>query len=164
MSDVHPSSENPLVGRWVLLFPATFLVHIAEEYLGGFPARWAELTGLQISGAAFLGANALFWVLMASASVWILLRPKLGLLVVALATIVTINTVAHTGHALVSASYSPGLVSALVLWLPLAGVAFVRGRRSLSGRAFRAGVLIGVACHALVPVAGVGLALLLQAD
>ncbi len=46
------------MGSWILLFPATYLAHIAEEYWGGFAARTAELAGLAVPEAAFLAANA----------------------------------------------------------------------------------------------------------
>ena len=147
------------MGSWILLFPATYLAHIAEEYWGGLPARTAELTGLGVPEAAFLGANALFWVLMLTASVLILRRPSRAPLVVALATIVTINATLHVGGALLTASYSPGLVSGVLLWLPLGVFALARGHRALSQRSFRSGVLVGLVAHLLVPVVGVGFVL-----
>jgi len=149
------------VGSWILLFPTTYLAHIAEEYWGGFPARTAELSGLAVPDAAFLGANAVFWALMATAAVLVLRRPSRAPLVVALATIVTINATLHAGGALLTASYSPGLVSGVLFWLPLGVVALVRGHRVLSERSFRSGVLIGVVAHLLVPLVGVGFALAL---
>ena len=149
------------MGSWIRLFPATYLAHIAEEYWGGFPARTAELTGLAVPDAAFLGANALFWVLMAAAAVLVLRRPSRAPLIVALATIVTINATLHAGGALLTARYSPGLVSGVLLWLPLGVVALVRGHRVLSARRFRSGVLIGVIAHLLVPFVGVGFVLAL---
>jgi hypothetical protein len=81
------------------------LIHIAEEFWGGFPAHAADLTGLAVPEAAFLAANALFWVLMATAAVAILRRPSHAPLVVALATIVTINATLHLGGAILTSSY-----------------------------------------------------------
>jgi len=155
------STPKPFVGPWVVLFPATYLAYIAEEYWGGFPGRTAELTRLAIPDGAFLGANALFWALMTIAVFLVLRRPTRALLVVALATILAINAALHIGGTLLSASYSPGLVSALLLWLLLGVAALVRGRRSLSKRDFRAGLLIGVAIHAAVPLVLVAFVLLL---
>jgi len=161
MPSASPVSANPFVGSWVLLFPVTYLAHIAEEYVGGFPARFAELTGLAVSDSAFLSANALFWILMAAAAGAVLRRPSLAPLVVALATVVTINATLHVGGALATASYSPGLVSGVLLWLPLGVVALARGHRALSPQSFRSGVLIGAIAHVLVPFVGVGVVLAL---
>jgi hypothetical protein len=144
------------VGPWIALFPATYGVHIAEEYWGGFPARAAEFTGLAISEAAFLSANAFLWVLMAAAAVSIFRRPSRAPLVVALGTIVTINATLHLGGALLTASYSPGLASGLLLWLPLGASAIARGLRVLPKQGFRSGVFMGVVAHALVPLVGLG--------
>ena len=136
-------------------------MHIAEEYWGGIPARASELTGVEVSQAAFLGANALFWVLMTAAVVLVLRQPSRALLVVSLATIIVINVVLHMGGALLTVSYTPGLVSGVVLWLPLGIVALACGHRALSRPSFRSGVLIGVVAHILVPLVGVGFVLIL---
>jgi len=145
-----------LAGSWILLFPATYLAHIAEEYWGGFAAQTAELSGLPVSEAAFLAANGLFWVLMCCVVVLCRGRPTRTPLVVALATIVTINAALHVGGALLTASYSPGIFTGLGLWLPLGVVALARAHRLLPARGFRSGVIIGVIAHVLVPVVFLG--------
>ena len=149
------------MGPWILLFPATYLAHIAEEHWGGFTARAAELTGLAIPEAAFLAGNGFFWVLMSIAMAWVLRRPSRGSLVVAVATVVTINAALHVGGSLLSAGYSPGLVTAVLLWLPLGIAALMRGYRFLPARRFRFGVAVGVSAHVLVPVVGLGFVLAL---
>jgi hypothetical protein len=141
------------------LFPATFLAHIAEEYWGGFAARTQELTGLVFPEPAFLAANALFWVLMCGAVILVFRRPSRELLVVALGIIVTINAALHAGGALLSKSYSPGLGTGVVLWLPLGVAALVYGHRLLPTRSFRTGVVIGIVVHAAVPIVGLAFAL-----
>jgi hypothetical protein len=144
------------VGPWVVWFPATYLAHIAEEYWGGFAARTAELSGLAIPEAAFLAANGLFWVLMSIGIVWVLRRSSRAPFVVALATIVTINSVLHVGGSVLSGGYSPGLITGVLLWLPLGVTALARGQRLLPKHRFRSGVLVGVIAHILVPVVGLG--------
>ena len=149
------------MGPWIFLFPATYLAHIAEEYWGGLPARTAEITGFAVPEAAFLAANAVFWVLMATAAGLVLRRPSRAPLVVALATIVTINATLHAGGSLLTASYSPGVVSGVLLWFPLGIMALVRGHRVLPERSFRSSVFIGLVAHVLVPLIGVGFILAL---
>jgi hypothetical protein len=155
-SDTPFANSEPFVGSWILLFPATYLAHIAEEYWGGFAARAAELTGLTISEAAFLAGNGLFWALMSIAMALVLRRPSRAPLVVAVATVVTINACLHVGGSALTAGYSPGLLTGVFLWLPLGVMTLVRGHRLLPERRFRFGVLIGVVAHLLVPVVGLG--------
>jgi len=160
IGDVTPSTSQataaPFIGPWIFLFPATYLVHIAEEYWGGFPTRTAELTGLAIPEAAFLAANVFFWILMLAAVMATLYQPSRAPLVITLATVITVNATLHVGGALLTASYSPGLVSGLLLWLPLGVSALVRGFRAVPERGFRHGVLVGVLVHVLVPLVGLG--------
>lgn len=153
------SDRESFVGSWLFLFPVTYLAHIAEEYSGGFAERAAELTGLAVPHAAFLSANALFWLLMVAAVGFVWRRPSRAPLAVALATIVVINAALHIGGALILAGYSPGLFTALLFWLPLGIVTLARGSRLLSQRSFRSGIFIGVAAHLLVPVVGLGFVL-----
>lgn len=152
--DVSQASAESLVGPWVALFPATYLAHIAEEYFAGFASRTTELTGLAVPEAAFLAANALFWVLMCGAVLLALRRPSRAPIVVALATIVTINGVLHVGAAALSAGYTPGLLTGVLLWLPLGLVVLVRCHRILPRSGFRSGVVMGVVAHLIVPVVG----------
>lgn len=158
------ASENPntneesFVGLWIILFPATYLVHIAEEFWGRFPAWATEHTGLAISDVAFVAANAFFWFLMVGAVVTVLRRRSLALIIISLATIITINATLHFATSLLTQSYSPGLVSGLLLWLPLGIWAFTHGRRALMPHKFRWGVILGVIAHILVPLTLLGFA------
>jgi len=157
-SNRSPATAQLFTGSWVVLFPATYLIHIAEEYWGGFPAWTAGRTGLAISDIAFLAANAFLWVLMVGAVVIILSRPSRALLIVSLATIAFINALLHIGASLLTLSYSPGLASGVLLWLPLGIAALARGHRVLPMQEFRWGVVAGVVAHILVPLVGLGFA------
>jgi len=147
---------------WVWLFPATFLVHIAEEYFGGFSSFAADVMGFPLTNAAFLAANAIFWFLMVGAAAWTVRFGSGAQLVVVLATIVIINAVLHGAGALLTFRYSPGLISGALLWLPLGVLSLVRGKRVLVSSAFRTAVGVGFGIHVLVPLVGLGLALALS--
>ena len=149
------------VGMWILLFPVTFLAHIAEEYWGGFAAVFAEFTGVAVSDTAFLAANALFWVAMCGAVILVLKQPSRASLIVALATVVTINASLHISAVFIWREYSPGVVTGVLLWLPLGVITLARGHRLVPLDRYRLGVNIGVAAHILVPVVGLSLALAL---
>ena len=157
------SQDNSVFTQaWVWLFPATYLVHIAEEYFGGFPSFAAGFTGFPVTNAAFLIANAIFWFLMVGAAAWAVRFESRAQLVVVLATIVTVNAVLHGAGALLTCRYSPGLISGALLWLPLGVLSLVRGTRVLVPSAFRTAVALAVGIHVLVPLVALGLVLVLS--
>lgn len=147
---------------WIWLFPASYLVHIADEYFGEFSSLAADFTGLPFTDAVFLLANALFWFLMVGAAVWAIRTNSGAELVVVLATIVIINVALHGSGALLTRRYSPGLISGALLWLPLGALSLVRGKRVLLPSAFRTAVALGFGIHLLVPLVALGLVLVLS--
>jgi hypothetical protein len=96
---------------------------------------------------------------MAAAVVFALRRPTRAPLVVALATAVVINAALHVGGTLLTATYAPGLISGVLLWLPLGVATLARSHRALPEQSFRFGVLIGVVVHILVPLVGISFVL-----
>jgi hypothetical protein len=135
--------------RWPWLFPATYVLHIAEEYAGGFPRWMGAISGARLTEQDFLLINAAAFVVMTTmtavgasgAARWPL---------VALGTIVATNAVLHIGGSVLTASYSPGAITATLLWLPLGIYALRRLRHEVPGRAYAAGIAAGVALHVLV--------------
>ena len=118
------SQAASFIGTWCLLFPVSYIVHIAEEFWGGFPEWVAEFSGFAASTKGFLAANVILWLAMAVAVVWVLRSAASAWVVVALATIVLINSVPYFLGTVLTCSYSPGLISAAVLWFPLRLVTF----------------------------------------
>jgi hypothetical protein len=141
-------------GAWLWLFPATYLAHIAEEGLAGERFyRWiARASGRSLSGRAFFWLNAAYWALMVAA-VRQARRGRAPWLAPALGTIVFVNAAGHAAGSALTRSYSPGLVTGILLWAPLGAVALRRTRRARAARAWWAGVAAGAAAHGLVFVA-----------
>ena len=140
----HVRSWHPPDPVW--LFPATYALHLWEEYFiaGGF-ALWAERAlALRFSDAEFVRWNTFALALMC-AGAWLVARdPKLRFIEMALAIAVLGNVAAHVLGSLVTWTYSPGLITGLVLWLPL-GLVRLRGARVASSRRGRlAGTYMGV--------------------
>ena len=143
-ADIAPSPTGP----WVWLFPLAYGLHVAEEYAFHFPAFLASVSGRQMSNSQFLLLNAVFWVLMVGAVVVVLARPSRAWLVVTLSAVLGINAAAHLLGSIVTAAYSPGTVTAAVLYVPLVVYALRRVLPHLSrGLAIRAAVL-GAGIHA----------------
>lgn len=137
------------LGPW--LFPTTYLPHATEEYCAGetFLVWISRLTGVHFTATAFLWLNAIAMAAMLGA-VWLAVRHRVRWLTTTLATVVTINALAHLVGSVATWSYSPGVVTGTLLWLPL-GIATLRcTRRDLPRRAFVAGAVFGVVAHAIV--------------
>jgi hypothetical protein len=79
-------------------------------------------------------------------------------LLVSFATVVLINGVVHALASVVTVSYSPGLISGLLLFVPLGTVALRRARAQVSARTFRAGIILGVVMHGVVVLLAFGFA------
>jgi hypothetical protein len=144
------ASVWPAVWNW--LYPATYAIHILEELWGGegFNAWLARVAGVQLSTHRFLLWNALALSLTAL-GVWLASRyTQLRWLPLAYAVAFLLNALSHLAASLYTNSYSPGLVSGLLLWLPLATLALLYSTRTLSRRARRAGLLVGLLMHAVV--------------
>jgi uncharacterized iron-regulated membrane protein len=63
-----------------------------------------------------------------------------------------INGVLHLLGTLASRSYSPGLVSGLLVWIPLGVFTLQRARHSVKPKIFWRGLAVGVVIHAFVIV------------
>ena len=143
---------------WTLLIPVAYVVHIVEEYLGGFPERFAAQLGVSgPSGAAFLLANGLFWLLAFAAANLAIRKPGWAWALPGMGTIITINAVLHLIGALITRSYSPGMISGLLLWLPLGIAALSWGRRNLPRSQVTRAIILGVTAHLVVPIVGVAI-------
>ena len=148
-------------GPWVWLFPLAYGLHIAEEYWLHFPAWVANLSGRHISNPQFLFLNAIFWLLMVAAVVLIRARPSQLWLVVTLAAILGINAGLHLLGSAVTATYSPGAITGLILYIPLVAYALRKviphvssglGVRAVAlGAAIHAGVILLAANPSLIP-------------
>jgi hypothetical protein len=147
MDQPHRTASSP-IGRWVWLFPLAYGMHIAEEYWLHFPDWVSQLFRSFVSGSQFLFLNGVFWLLMVVAVVAIRARTSMAWLVVTLAAIVGINAALHLLGSLVTRSYSPGSITAAVLYLPLVIYALRQVLPQLTrGLALRAAAL-GAAIHA----------------
>jgi hypothetical protein len=132
------------------LFPVTYLLHIAEEYFGGFPARLLLTQNVSLSAERFLTLQSTGLVLMV---VGILLAQQLRFpnqMFLLLATLVTSNTVVHTIRSIEFGGYDPGVLTGLFLWLPLGVVTFLTLSDTMRRFRILACVAIGVGISAAV--------------
>jgi hypothetical protein len=138
--------------RWGWLFPVTYAIHITEELWGGegFTAWLAGVAGVELAARQFLIWNALALLLMTVGVALTLRFRHLRWLLLAYGVAFLLNALSHLAASLYTGSYSPGLLSGLLLWLPLGTLALLRFRKTLSRRGRRAGLLVGLSMHAVV--------------
>lgn len=150
-----PPSTN--VSKWVTVFPLTYVVHIAEEYWAGerFYNWLSRVADAHMTKDSFLLLNGSFMLVMIVAVSIASWRKDHRILLV-LASIVLINSLLHVFGSIFTASYSPGLVSAVVLWLPLAVWTFYHERRHVSTRQKVGAIVVGIIAHVFVSLLALG--------
>jgi len=140
------------------LFVPAYVAHVAEEWLGGFPQWIAMVAGRPLPASAFFIVNGIA-LLLAVAGIRAAIRSdRYGWIAVAVATIALVNTLAHAGGAALTGTYSPGLISAVVLYVPLGALAIIRAVDQAPREQLRRGIAAGLIIHALVFVVAYALA------
>jgi len=147
-----PHARLPLLGVLLLL---TYGAHIAEEYWGGEGfAAWAERTaGVHLTVDTWFSLNLVFFSAMAVGVLAGWFREPARWLLIPFGAAVLVNGLLHLAASLATRSYSPGLATGLLLWVPL-GVTIIRSARSRWAPAqIRAGIGVGVLLHVGVTLA-----------
>lgn len=136
-------------GPWIWLFPATMVVHVAEEALtaGTFPSWIARVAGVDLSPGEFLAFNAVA-LLVVVAGAWV--ARSRAWAVAALGTAMAANVVFHLGGTLLTGTWSPGLASGVLLWTPLVAAALVHAARHAPRRHLAIGLAVGFLAHGAV--------------
>jgi Protein of unknown function with HXXEE motif len=131
-------------GVW--LFPPTYVIHLTEEYLaaGGFPL-WADRTlAIRFSNAEFTAWSTLALGLTCLGA-WLVSRDsRFRFIEIALAIAVLGNVAMHVFASLLTWTYSPGLVSGVLIWIPLGAARLRSARRTSTRRGYIAGVYLGL--------------------
>jgi len=139
---------------WPLLLSFAYLCHLCEEWWGGvgFVAWTRTALGVEVSPTRFLWLNGLVWPLFLAGTIAAIRVPKFAWFLVTFATILVINGAFHALGSLAYSSYSPGLVTGLLLYFPIGGLVLVRWANRLSPTAYGLAVAAGFLIHALVAV------------
>ncbi|HKP87298.1 MAG TPA: HXXEE domain-containing protein [Blastocatellia bacterium] len=149
----NPVSNLPRA--WPLLFPVTYLAHVAEEYWcgGGFYDWLSRFAGVNLTPERFLELNAYAWVVMLLISLLAIAISSMRWAVIPLATAVLVNGLAHAVGSIITLSYSPGLFTGLLLWVPLGAFTLRREYGVRSRKVYYAAIVFGLALHAAVTLA-----------
>lgn len=146
------TSQKRLFEDWIWLFPLTYLVHAMEEYWCGEGFyRWVgRIIGRGMTPEQFISINSFGWLLMVASILLLRKTPSVRWLTLSLATIVFVNGFAHLAFSIWTKTYSPGVVSGVLLWMPLGAATFYRAWRKVTRRSFISGVMVGAAIHGLL--------------
>jgi len=143
------SNETPW---WVIFLPIAFLAHICEEGLGGpgFPA-WTQSTfGVGVSPARFVLMSG-SGLLVMTVSIIAALRDRRGAwLAATFAAMITVNGLLHALATAAFSTYSPGVITGLLVFVPLGSLTLLSMSRRLPRHQFVLATLGGLAFHALV--------------
>jgi uncharacterized membrane protein HdeD (DUF308 family) len=138
--------------NWAWLFPATYVLHLAEEYWGGdgYTRHLAQTRGIHLSRLRFLILAALGFLLLI---VGLILAqafkfPQLSLVI--LGTVVLINGLSHTISSIRTRRYDPGLISGILIWVPLGIATLLQLKGSMHTSRYLTGVVIGLAIQGIV--------------
>jgi uncharacterized protein with HXXEE motif len=147
-----PSQTSLTLWSWI--FPLTYLLHIAEEYwVGvGYPAYLFRLRGVYLSPTRFLLGQSIGVALVVTG---ILLARRFkfrNMMFVILGAVVLVNGLTHTLTSIRYWEYGPGLMTSILLWLPLGIATLIRFKDRISKRQFWIGVAIGIVINIAVGV------------
>ena len=140
------SRSEKTISLLLWLIPATYVLHIAEEYWGGegFPAYIARTRGAHLTPSRFLLMNGIGCALMLL-GVWLAHRYKFKQwLLVCLGMVAMGNGLSHTVNSILTREYNPGVVTVLLIWIPLGVVSLIYAKRKLAGRKFWVALAIGI--------------------
>jgi hypothetical protein len=152
MLDARLEERREMIWAW--LFPVTYLVHIAEEYFAGValaPSPY-KIRGANMTPTQFLILNGLACVLLL---IGILLSRRFGFrqwLLVCLATVVMVNGLFHVAGTVRIAGYNPGLVSGVLIWIPLGVATLMRMKNRMRPNKYWAAMAVGVGINVVVLV------------
>jgi hypothetical protein len=134
------------------LFPVTYLLHIAEEYFADFPAHMLLTQGVFLSPQRFLFLQTAGLILMV---LGILISRRLRFpnqMFVILAALIIGNAFVHSIRSIMFGAYEPGLLTSLLLWLPLGIVTLSSLFSKMTRLRFVVNVAAGIAISAAVEV------------
>lgn len=151
----QPDGDHRAAPRWAGLLLIAYAAHVCEEWWGGpgFSAWTHQVLGMEVSPSRFIAINAGGLLLFAVGIAAAIRSNRFGWIAAALAALLFLNGTLHLLATVGFATYSPGTVTGVLLYLPLGGLMLRRMSRVLPERVLLRSVMAGVVAHALVALA-----------
>ncbi len=150
MSSTPQISHSSPATKMVFLIPIAYLLHLAEEWFGGFSQWTLEVLGQGIDTERFILVNSVFFVFCLMGSLIAVRIPRLSWLAVIFASLFGLNGVLHMLATLGFGQYAPGVITGLVIYLPLSAYVLIEMKKLLSVRIFNVSIVAGIALHAAI--------------
>ncbi len=152
MSNAISGGGSGIGKWWPLLLPTAYLLHLLEEWFGGegFASWTMRALGAPVSPTRFIVLNSIVWPLFAVLTLLAMRRPRVAWFLTTFGALIVINASLHALGSLATASYSPGLITGVLLYLPFGGIAVADGLQRLPHQTFVAAIALAVAIHAVV--------------
>jgi hypothetical protein len=140
------------------LLPLAYALHILEEWFGGFPEWIALIAGSPLPRGSFIATNTIAMAAMVAAILAATTREASGWMGIAAASVLFVNAFAHLFGSIATRAYSPGLITGIVVYLPIAGLVLLRAWSQAGRGAFTLGMVVGVLLNVAVFIVASGLA------
>ncbi len=138
------------VKRWMWLFPAIYLFHMLEEYYGGFYTWLARLIEAEPPPLQFPVLDTFFLIVMIAGIAAAIVMPFCRWLAVTFALASAMNGLTHLIAGILTMSYSPGVISGAIFWLPLGGYVLYLAYKDLPRTQLALGIILGLVLHVSV--------------
>ena len=137
--------NQPFSSRWLWLFPPAYLAHLIDErFWGAGTANWAYAsTGIYFTNAGWLAVNVPSMVLVTVAAALAAARVWPQWVGVALGIHFALHALVRIVGTPATGQLAPGVVTGVLVCLPLAVPSLLWGYRSLSTASYRRGLLAG---------------------
>jgi hypothetical protein len=137
---------------WAWLFPVTYLIHVSEEYFAGVALAPSptKIRGANLTPTQFLILQGLACVLLV---VGIIVSRRFNFrewLLICLGTVVLVNGLFHVVGSLRIAGYNPGLVSGVLIWIPLGAATLIHLKKRIRPDRYWAAFAVGVGINVIV--------------
>ncbi|NNM05308.1 MAG: HXXEE domain-containing protein [Gemmatimonadetes bacterium] len=150
---VSSAPHGPSVApRATLLLPVAYLFHLVEEWFGGFTSWTQSVSIYDVGDGEFLAINATAFILVALGTLAARREPKMAWVATSLAALFGLNALLHGLATVAWSSYAPGVITGILVYLPLSIVILRASFRQMSRGAFVGSVTFGVLLHGLVAV------------
>ena len=127
------------------LFPLTYVLHLAEEWFASAPiVHWTARADRPLDDAVFIVANGIGLVLMITGVSLASRTARFHWIVPTLAIAVLLNTAGHLVGSVAISGYAAGLVTAIILWIPLGMLTLLRVWDQARVRTLVEGAIAGV--------------------
>lgn len=138
--------------RAVVLLPIAYLLHLAEEWFGGFTDWTLTVPVYDVGPERFVLINAIGLAVFLFGTGAALRYPRMAWFAASLAALLGLNGALHAMATLGFGSYSPGTLTGLVLYIPLSAIVLRKSAGQLPRSVFAGSAVFGVILHGLVAI------------